>query len=120
MHHFLLIYSFVLLFHLALGVFLNFTFLLFCFLFILCWVFSFFYLFLALFLGKFSISLILLQRFITLQAISLFLDMTTILTLSFPFSSCLQILSFLLTSLSILLHFSFSLTCFYSCVMLLV
>ena len=91
----------------------HFSFPLFCFFFLLCCFFFFFlYLSLALFLENCSISLILLQRFITLQAIYLFLDMTMILTvysfslsLFFFFFLCLQILSFLLASLSILLHF---------------
>lgn len=90
----------------------HFSFLLFCFFFPLyCFFFFFLYLSLALFLEKCSISLILLQQFITLQAISLLLDMTMILTVYsfslslFFFSLCLQILSFLLASLSILLHF---------------
>lgn len=74
------IHSFVLLFHLALGVFNIFLSILFFFSPSFYTISFFLYLCLALFLEKFSISLILLQGFVTLQAISLFSDMTIIST----------------------------------------
>lgn len=79
----------------------------------------FFFFYLAPFLEEFSIPLILLQQFITLQAICFLIWLLSWLSVEFPFSFCSQILSFLLASLSILLHFPISLTCFYSCGILL-
>ena len=105
----------------------HFSFPLFCFFFLLCCFFFFFlYLSLALFLENCSISLILLQRFITLQAISLFLDMTMILTV-YSFSLSLffffPLLADSLLSPGISFHFTpfpISLICFSGCVWLFV
>ena len=96
MHHFLIypfffFYSFTL--HLEFSFFFSPILFFLPFMLLCCFFFFFLYLSLALFLEKCSISLILPQRYITLQAISLFLDMTMILTvysfslsLFFPFA----------------------------------
>lgn len=87
--------------------------------------FFFLYLSLALFLEKCSISLILPQRYITLQAISLFLDRTMILTV-YSFSLSLFFSPLLVDSLlspGISFHFTLfpiSLICFSGCVWLFV
>ena len=103
----------------------HFSFLLFCFFFPLYCFFFFLYLSLALFLEKCSISLILLQQFITLRAISLLLDMTMILTVySFSLSFFFfPLLADSLLSPGISFHFTpfpISLICFSGCVWLFV